>query len=391
MRIADTASELLLNIYSDLPLNNGGPSYTCEQVANAMESEAIRPRIFTPADRRPRVQTDVHVHAVVPRWARKVPFKTAQAVSRLLCARNLLQSCQADPGSSVAYLWGDVPAWLVTELARSRTFIAREKYNSARLVARDILKSEYSKLDAMSAFPYHQYTSKQIHLEMESLRIANLVFCPSPMVAWSLQEVGLARDALVETSYGFDPRRLDGSTKALAPVEGLTYLFAGSICVRKGAHILLDAWRRANVKGRLVLVGRMEPLIAARYAEILERADVEHHEFTNDIGSFYRSADLFVFPSLEEGSPLVTYEAAYCGLPCLVSPMGAGPIIRDGIEGRVIDSTDVDVWAEALSKAAKDSGWLATSGQAGHERSKNYFWEPVGQQRSRDLLHRLGS
>ena len=59
----------------------------------------------------------------------------------------------------------------------------------------------------------------------------------------------------------------------------------------------------------------MEPAIAESCSSILLRSDVIHRDYTSDISLAYREADFFAFPSLEEGSPLVTYEAMANGLP----------------------------------------------------------------------------
>ncbi len=235
-------------------------------------------------------------------------------------------------------------------LADSGSFVVREKYNCAKRYSRDILRDAYRGLGADDLYPAELYSDTLIEEEMRSLHRADMIFCPSPMVAHSLQDCGVDEGRLAMTSYGFDPSRLDGDSKALPPADGPTFLFTGYICVRKGAHILLEAWRSANIRGRLVLLGQLEPFIAERYADILARDDVEHHAFSPDVGSYYRSADCFIFPSLEEGSPLVTYEAAYCGLPSLVTAMGAGPIVRDGIEGTV------DRWGSGGRMGGSDSG-----------------------------------
>ena len=47
------------------------------------------------------------------------------------------------------------------------------------------------------------------------------------------------------------------------------------------------------------------------------------------------AADVFVFPSLFEGSAVVTYEALACGLPSVVTP-SAGSVVRDGAEGFLV-------------------------------------------------------
>jgi glycosyltransferase involved in cell wall biosynthesis len=301
--------------------------------------------------------------------------------------RRLVAACRGDQ-SAAAFLWGDVSSGLMRRLRHDGIFIAREKYNCGKMISKEIMARAYGGLDAMAAFPAHQYTPDLIAAENEGFAASDMIYCPSPMVAWSLRQIGVAEEKLVPTSYGFDPARFQGEGRALPEIDGPTFIFAGYICVRKGAHILLDAWRQAGVRGRLVLVGQIEPLIAERYADVLARDDVEHHSFARDVGAFYRSADYFIFPTLEEGGPQVTYEAAYCHLPSIVSQMGAGAILRDGEEGHIVSGDAVADWAEALVAADRERGTEAyrTLAKAARERAESFTWDRVGKQRREALL-----
>ena len=111
-----------------------------------------------------------------------------------------------------------------------------------------------------------------------------------------------------------------------------TFLFAGGITQRKGIKYLLEAWRRVRRPGwKLQLVGAL-PLdpgpLTAYLGEVEHLGRVAHAEMS----SLLAAADVFVFPSLFEGSAVVTYEALACGLPSIVTP-GAGAVVRDGCEG----------------------------------------------------------
>jgi len=50
--------------------------------------------------------------------------------------------------------------------------------------------------------------------------------------------------------------------------------------------------------------------------------------FTKNLKYYYEMSDVFVFPSLEEGSSLATSEAMAAGLPSIVT-FNIGPIARD--------------------------------------------------------------
>ena len=83
------------------------------------------------------------------------------------------------------------------------------------------------------------------------------------------------------------------------------------------------------------MAGQLEPTIKSKCADVLRRDDVIILDYVQNVGAVYRSADVFAFPSLEEGDPLVTYEACGCGLPIITTPMGAGRVVRHNREGFV--------------------------------------------------------
>ncbi|MGE3109789.1 MAG: glycosyltransferase family 4 protein [Phycisphaerales bacterium] len=122
----------------------------------------------------------------------------------------------------------------------------------------------------------------------------------------------------------------------------------------------------------------------------MNREDVIVAPFSGDVGRAYRSADVFAFPSLEEGGPLVVYEAMGHGLASLVSPMGAGRGVRDGVEGMVMDPYAVDEWAAALSRMERDEELRKEMGRVGRERAMEFTWERVGAQRREEVVKRLG-
>jgi glycosyltransferase involved in cell wall biosynthesis len=94
---------------------------------------------------------------------------------------------------------------------------------------------------------------------------------------------------------------------------------------------------------------------------------------------------VFVFPTHEEGGPLVTYEAAACGLPSIVSPMGAGRIVRDRHEGLVVNPLDVDVLADAISMLAGSPTLRQELGSQATVRAQDFTWEKVGETFSQQL------
>jgi len=314
----------------------------------------------------------------------RVPFLERRVTPRLV-ARYLHELRQCD----IAYLWPGLPLAAYVGVKQRGALLLTERINCHTATARRILDAEYLRLGRV---PEHGIAEQHIADERAELELADLVFAPSPAVAESLVENAVPADKVLRTSYGWEPRRFLVTHRALAAVNGATVLFVGRVCIRKGAHLLLAYWEQAGIGGRLVLDGQLSQDVAAGAARTFARGDVLYRRpgYRDDIGAVYRSADIFAFPTLEEGSPLVVYEALACGLPLLVSPMGAGDIVRDGIEGLVRDPHDADAWVAGLRQLAGDGALRARMAAACRVRAAEYTWPEVGRRRRQMLDDVLG-
>jgi glycosyltransferase involved in cell wall biosynthesis len=67
----------------------------------------------------------------------------------------------------------------------------------------------------------------------------------------------------------------------------------------------------------------------------------------------YGWADVFVLPSLCEGSATVCYEALASGLPVITTP-NAGSVVRDGIDGFIVPIRDAEAIAARLEMLISD-------------------------------------
>jgi glycosyltransferase involved in cell wall biosynthesis len=165
-----------------------------------------------------------------------------------------------------------------------------------------------------------------------------------------------------------------------------TAIFVGSIGVRKGAHLLVKYWCESKTKGKLKLVGHIDEDIKPILKPYLERDDIEHVPFVSDLRDIYKEADVFMLPTLEEGSPLVTYLALGAGLPSIVSPMGSGGLIDNGVEGTVIDPHNAEGWIQAIQQLSKDADLRMQLGQNAYDKAPDYLWSEVGRKRAATLL-----
>jgi glycosyltransferase involved in cell wall biosynthesis len=287
-----------------------------------------------------------------------------------------------------AYLWMATSGETFRKVKQNNVPIFLERINCYQGKAKCILDQAYQRLGIK---PQHRITLDTIKEEDAELELADFIFCPSQEVKKSFQEAGVPEYKLLQTSEGWSLKRFPDLPTKKEVSDSVTVLFLGKISVRKGAHLLMRVWDRSGIKGRLIMFGEIEPAIAETCGDFFQRPDIVHYEFSNDYAFAYREADIFAFPSLEEGSPLVAYEAMAHGLPMLVSPMGAGGIVRDGLDGIVLDAYDEDAWVESLRNLATSFDLRTRFGNSGRQWIQEFTWEKVAQRRKASLLEKLNA
>jgi glycosyltransferase involved in cell wall biosynthesis len=170
----------------------------------------------------------------------------------------------------------------------------------------------------------------------------------------------------------------------------VVFLFVGSVCLRKGVAQLLEAWSLCGAPGRLRFAGAPTPEIKPFVDRYRHLESVEFVGFTDDVGALYATADVFVFPTFEEGGPKVTYEAAGCGLPVITTPMGAGRIVEDLVNGLIVAAGDVGALASAISVLAGSSAMRRLYGERARADAARYTYEAVARDRALKLAGALG-
>src|SRR5437867_4190788 len=194
--------------------------------------------------------------------------------------------------------------------------------------------------------------------QMVEWRLANLIIGGSAFVLESLRPYHVPQDKCRLIPYGiplarFSPKER-GKNRGPRPLH---VLFVGEIELRKGVPYLLEALRILKT-----------PQIAVKLAGTirLDRDKLKpYRQFATFLGQVPRArimelydwADVFVLPSICEGSALVTYEALACGLPVIATPNTGAPL-SDGTEGILISVRDSEALARTLEMFVRDQAFL---------------------------------
>jgi glycosyltransferase involved in cell wall biosynthesis len=181
------------------------------------------------------------------------------------------------------------------------------------------------------------------------LQMADLVVCASEFTASTVRAIGIRSEKVIVVPYGIDrlptapePRRRDRCR----------FLFVGTGILRKGLHLLLQAWQQAALPdAELTLVCRsLTPWLAerARVPGVVVRPGVTGEE----LDGLYREASVFVMPSLVEGFGYVYLEALARGCFCIgTRNTGLPDLALTPDEGQVIPAGAVDALVAALASA----------------------------------------
>jgi glycosyltransferase involved in cell wall biosynthesis len=366
------------------PLTGRGPSYTCGMLAREMSIRGIKVTIVTPRARGFAV-SPADVIEVLPGWTRRLPYRlVAPFARRQLETEFLAFATNPATQARAAYIFADASVEIIMKLKRAGVTVFREQFNCHRGTAKVILDEAYKRLGVA---PLHTISDMSISVERQLLDAVDFVFCPSPMVEASLIENGVHASKLIAANYGWDPARILDSGRLLDPCEGITAVYVGTVCVRKGAHLLLDYWVKSGVKGRLILAGNIEPIVKEKCAHFLKANDIVLLNYVKNVGALLRSADIFAFPTLEEGAPLAIYEACGSGLPVITTPMGAGRVVRPNKEGFVLDPYDSAGWISAIRLLAEDSKSRHAMARAAAKRATKFFWAQAANERVQQILH----
>ena len=207
------------------------------------------------------------------------------------------------------------------------------------------------------------------------LSLVDYSVCPSPAVQRDLEtNFGFASDRGSVVPYGIDEHWLDLRPR---PVPGRV-LFVGTAGLRKGLHYLALASEELATRGL-----RCEYVVAGDVAtRIANHPACRHLRFLGRIPrrqvfEEFSTADVFVLPTLAEGSAEATYEALASGLP-VVTTSAAGSVVRDGVEGYLVSERDPSALADAVERVVENRLLRAKLASAARARARDYTLSQYG-------------
>jgi len=194
-------------------------------------------------------------------------------------------------------------------------------------------------------------------------------------------------DGLASVGDGLRLRQASGITS-----NDMVLLSVGRLEHNKGFHVLAAALAALRAHGGRIADGNWKWVVvgegpyrrslesAVRQAGLNGQTSLLGRVSERDLHGWYEAADLFVHPTLYEGSSLVTLEAMAHRRAVVATTAGGLPDkVQPGISGWLVPPGDASALAAALSGALARPDRLAAMGQAGRTIvERDFSWEATG-------------
>jgi glycosyltransferase involved in cell wall biosynthesis len=219
--------------------------------------------------------------------------------------------------------------------------------------------------------------------EKEEYELADAILVLSTFAFHSFVEAGIPPEKLRLLSLGSDVRHfrpahdiVEARLRRIRSGQPLRVLTVGSFTFRKGALDLRAAAARGQSSCEFRFVGDL-PAETARL-----RRDSAIHFFSRvpleKLLDHYEWADLFLFPTIEDGYAVVLAEAQAAGLPILATTnCGAPDIITENENGWIVPIRSPDLLVEKLSWCAANRDELAAMAERVYRSFRPRDWSQV--------------
>lgn len=244
-----------------------------------------------------------------------------------------------------------------------------------------ILEAEVAQFPELLT-PYHRYTNareeRRIGRRRAEWGAATGVIAASGFTRRSFEQAGLPVDRVRVVPYGAPPPAsfhdaLAGGSRDSGPIR---FLWAGTFGVRKGAHYLIEAWRKGGFGSR----ARLRVFGSVALPDRILRPLPDGIEFGGAISrealmAEYRAADALLFPTLCDGFGMVATEAWSQGTPVITTDRaGAADLLRPGRNGVLVKAADAGAIAEAIENClVRRREWRAMR-EAAYATAANWQW-----------------
>ena len=271
--------------------------------------------------------------------------------------------------AAAVYTFNNAGLELLQHARERGRFTVMEQTIAPKQIECDWLRGEHEKFPDWEPAPAQdRFLNEFIAREADEWQAADVIICGSEFVREGIAQCGGPVHRCKVVPYGVDSFfRATERTPHHGPLRVLT---VGAIGLRKGSPYVLAAARQLRQGATFRMVGQIKarPNAVAQLREAVELAGPVPR---SEMLAHFQWADVFLLPSLCEGSATAAYEALACGLPVIATP-NTGTIVRDGVEGFIVPTRDVGGIVKSLEKLVNDRNFLREMSKKARQRSTEF-------------------
>jgi len=274
---------------------------------------------------------------------------------------------------NIFHCWHGHALWGMRKAKQKGMITVIERASSHPNTVAKLLNEEYQRWQI--PFSLQSWNYSRLMREIEE---ADYITTPSPFARESMIAEGVPEHKLIEIPFGVNANQFP-TKQNLAP-HPFRVIFAGQVSIRKGIPYLLEAWRQLQwPDAELWVVGGIGldfKTLQSRWANL---SGVKFWGHSANLPELFQQSDIFVFPTIEEGSALVVYEAMACGLP-VITTFNAGSVARHGQDGFIVPIRNVESLCHAM-QLLRDTPQLRTHmGQSAQAWVSQFTWQRYQEQ-----------
>ena len=224
-----------------------------------------------------------------------------------------------------------------------------------------------------------------------------IVMAPAASTAEILRAQRMNRDITIWTRgidrVQFNPERRDMAWRRSIGIadDEMAIMFLGRVVMEKGLDVFAEAvqaFAKQGLNHKVLVVG--EGPARPWFAEQLPDAIFTGEITGTDLARAVASADVFLNPSITEAFGNVTLESMACAIPVIAAEStGATNLVHSGVTGLLVDGTDVEEFADALTAYARDPELRRRHGQGGLDVAKTMDWDTINSAVIRAYKHAI--
>ena len=209
----------------------------------------------------------------------------------------------------------------------------------------------------------------------EEVELADIILCGSEFVKKTVMYFFPEFENKCKIlPYGTDLEAFSYPERTFEQKENVKFVFVGRLGWRKGADLMLDAWKEFvtnHPKAELHFFGTADKEILLD--SLPNKVYLHGRVKTSELIGHLKTMDVFVFPTTFEGSAIAVFQAMALKLP-VITTLNSGTVLKHGESCEIVEVGDGAGLVKAMDKLLHNPDYRKRLAENAFVLSKGYTW-----------------